>query len=149
MKKDASSARGGSSVVPLVRLQVQQQQKGRLSNKDILVTVLCHCLGCKPHSRTSAQELQSYLKETVPTVQKSPINCSWCKDTRLIEVTILGSPVKPHTCLPPLSPPRKLPVSIEGRTGTQPSTGCAQEQVYPSVGHFGFAISPCSPQRSG
>lgn len=52
-------------------------------HKDILGTSLSHCLGCKPHSRTSAQELQSYLTETVPTVQKSPVNCSWCKNTRL------------------------------------------------------------------
>lgn len=56
------------------------------------------------------------------------------------EVTILSSPAKPHTCLPPLSPPKELPVNTEGRTVTQLSTGCAQEQVSPGVGSSGFAI---------
>lgn len=71
-------------------------------------------------AKPTAEHLHKNLGATsqqVPAAQKSPCNSSWCKNTWLTEVTISGSPAKPHKGLPPPSPPQNLPVNIKGHTG--------------------------------
>lgn len=95
-----------------------QQQKGRLSLR--IKTSWGHRSPPAWAAKPTAEHLHKNSGATsqqVPAAQKSPCNCSWCKNTRLTELTISGSPAKPHKGLPPPSPPQNLPVNIKGHTG--------------------------------